>query len=72
VLEIMVRAIQKNIHHRDTEGTEKFIKQSGVLCALCVSSERNEQVVKRIINPDNSDWSEKDNQIDYLSAAIGS
>ena len=52
----------KTFHHRDTEGTEKFKKQSGVLCALCVSSERNERVVKRIINPDNNYWSEVDNQ----------
>ena len=50
----------KTFHHRDTEDTEKFKKQSGV---LCVSSEKNERVVKRIINPDNSDWSEVDNQI---------
>ena len=46
---------KKTIHHRDTEDTEKFKKQSGLLCALCASSERNERVVKRIINSDNSD-----------------
>jgi hypothetical protein len=38
-------------------------KQSGVLCALGASSERNERVVKRVINPDNSYWSEVENQI---------
>ena len=53
---------KKTFHLRDTEDTEKFKKQSDVLCALCVSSERNERVVKRIINPDNNDWSEVDNQ----------
>ena len=53
---------KKTFRHRDTEGTEKLKKQSGVLCALCVSSERNERVAKRIINPDNSYWSEVDNQ----------
>ena len=53
---------KKTFHHRDTEGTEKF-KKTGLLCALCVSSERNERVVKRIINPDNSYWNEVDNQI---------
>ena len=54
---------KKTFHHRDTEDTEKFKKQSGTLCVLCVSSERNERVAKRIINPDNRCWSEVDNQI---------
>ena len=54
---------KKTFRHRDTEDTEKFKKQSGTLCALCVSNERNERVVKRIIKPDNNYWSEVDNQI---------
>jgi hypothetical protein len=37
---------KKTFHHRDTEDTEKFKKQSGVLCALGDSSERSERVVK--------------------------
>ena len=53
---------KKTFSHRATEVTEKFKKQPGVLCALCVSSESNERVAKRIINPDNSYWSEVDNQ----------
>jgi hypothetical protein len=57
---------KKTFHHKDTEDTEKFKKQSDVLCALCVSSERNERMVKRIINPDNNDWSEVDHQIVLL------
>jgi hypothetical protein len=40
---------KKTFHHKDTEDTEKFKKQSDVLCALCVSSERNERVVKRLL-----------------------
>jgi len=59
---------KKTFHHRDTE---QFKKRSGLLCALCVSSERNERVVKRIINPDNSYWSEVDNQIRVIAVAIG-
>jgi len=31
---------KKTFRHRDTEHTEKFKKQSAVLCALCVSSEK--------------------------------
>ena len=50
-----------------TEDTEKLKKQTGLLCALCVSSERNERVVKRIINPDNSYWSEVDNWIIFCA-----
>ena len=46
---------KRTFHHRDTEETETFKKQSGV---LCVSSERNQRVVKRIINPGNSYWSQ--------------
>jgi len=53
---------KKTFDRRDTEDKETFKEPSGVLCALCVSSERNERVVKRIINPDNSYWSEVDNQ----------
>ena len=53
----------KNFRDRGTEDTEKFKKQSGILCALCVSSERSERVVKRIINPSKSYWSEVDKQI---------
>ena len=53
---------KKTFHHRVTEDKEKSKRQSGVLCALCVSSERNERVVKRIVNPDNNDLSEVDNQ----------
>jgi hypothetical protein len=60
------RDSKKTFRHRDTEVTEKFKKQSGVLCALCVSSERNERVVKGIINPDNNDWSEVDNRKKYF------
>jgi len=63
------RDSKKTFRHRDTEVTEKIKKQSGVLCALCVSSERNERVVKRIINPDNSCGSEVDNQIKLNNAA---
>ena len=37
---------KKTFHHRDTEDTETFKKQSGVLCA---SSERNERVVELLI-----------------------
>jgi len=50
---------KRTFHHRDTE---TFKNQSNVLCALCVSSESNERVVKRIIDPDNSYWSEVDKQ----------
>jgi hypothetical protein len=57
------RDSKKTFRHRDTEVTEKFKKQSGVLCALGASSERNERAVKRVINPDNSYWSEVENQI---------
>jgi hypothetical protein len=59
---------KRTFHHRDTEDTEKFKKQPGVLCALCVSSEKNERVVKRFINPDNSCWVEVDNQIKLNNA----
>jgi hypothetical protein len=42
--------------------TEQFKKQSGILCALCGSSERNERVVKKIIKAANNYLSEVDNQ----------
>ena len=61
-----VKVIQRKPFTTETQRTQRNSKKSGTLCALCVSSERNERVVKRIINPDNSYWSEVDNQIYQL------